>query len=316
MISVIVPVYNAEHTLDTCIESILRQSESDYEIILVNDGSKDGSLSKCCAWRDKDARIKVVDKENGGVSSARNAGLDQSTGEYVCFMDSDDMIMPTYLGKLLNMIVINNAEMAICRMKKREEDDTLTLPTEVYESRELLEMILYGKISIGVCGIMVKASVIKENGLRFAEGYRYSEDLHMLWRLAHYCKKTAYTAERHYVYFDIEGSAMSKFDERRKDSLVLFDDLYEFFAKNRPDFAGEFKKYGISKNRWSFFWQAAVKLPKRDYIALCKEQNAKKYFCDLITYPSLKVSASAFAGLISLYLFRAISLIFAKKYVH
>lgn len=316
MISVIVPVYNTGKALDRCVESILRQVETDYEIILVNDGSTDDSLSKCYAWQDRDARIKVVNKENCGVSSARNAGLDKAVGEYVCFVDSDDMAMPTYLYKLSDMIKSCDADMSICRMKKREEDDTFTAQTEVYESRELLDKLLYGKISIGVCGIMVKTSVIRDNGLRFAEGYRYSEDLHMLWRLAHYCKRTAYTAERHYVYFAVEGSAMSKFDERRKDSLVLFDDLYDFFAGKRPDFAKKFKKYGISKNRWSLFWQAALKLPKKEYIALCKEQNARKYFCDLITYPSLKVCASAFVGMISLTLFRVISLKFAKKYVH
>ena len=316
MISVIVPVYNARKTLDECVNSILKQTYRDFQIILVNDGSTDDSLKKCNEWAKSDSRIFVIDKRNGGVSSARNAGIKAAGGDMICFVDSDDIVLPSFLEKLHALIEQNDADMSICKMAKQADAQVINGKTTVYSSAELLKALLYGKVTIGVCGIMVKSSVIKENGLFFAEGYRYSEDLHMLWRLAHYCKKVAYTPEKHYVYLDVAGSAMSQFGKDRTDSLVLFDDLYEFFLVNRPHFAKKFKKYGISKNRWSLFWHASIKLPKAEYISLCKGQHYRRHFCNLLTYPSLKVSLSSLVGLFSLSVFRLLALKFAKRYVH
>ena len=316
MVSIIVPVYNSESTIDRCVRSIADQDYSDLQIILVNDGSTDKSLEKCLSWKYKDSRILVVDKENGGVSSARNKGLDFVTGEYVGFVDADDMIMPTFVSKLLSMIKEGNADMAICKSKKKETDETGISDTVFYNDKETLNNILYGKISTGVCGLLVKSQIIKSNGLRFAEGYKYSEDLHMVWRLAHYSKVTAFSKERHYVYFETGGSAMATFNKARRDSLKLFDDLYAFFLKNRPDFAKKFVKYGVAKNYWSYAWQAACKLERGKYVEEIKELRIRKYFVRLITYPKATVSLSSLAGVISVLLFRRIAIMFGKKYLH
>ena len=93
-ISVIVPVYNVEQYLPRCVESILAQTYENLEILLVDDGAKDGSGAICDAYARQDERVKVIHKENGGLSSARNAGIDASTGEYLSFVDSDDWIEP------------------------------------------------------------------------------------------------------------------------------------------------------------------------------------------------------------------------------
>ena len=90
VLSVIVPIYNTEKYLNRCVDSIINQTYKDLEVILVNDGSTDGSLAICREYEKKDVRVKVVNKENGGLSSARNAGLDVSSGDYVTFVDSDD----------------------------------------------------------------------------------------------------------------------------------------------------------------------------------------------------------------------------------
>jgi glycosyltransferase involved in cell wall biosynthesis len=97
VVSVIIPVYNVCGYIDECISSICRQSYDDIEIILVDDGSTDGSAEKCNVWLNRDSRVKVIHKTNGGVSSARNAGLDVANGEYVCFLDSDDYIADNLL---------------------------------------------------------------------------------------------------------------------------------------------------------------------------------------------------------------------------
>ena len=315
-VSVIVPIYNSESTIERCVDSIRKQTYSNIEIILINDGSMDKSLQICQNLAKLDSRIVVIDKCNGGVSSARNAGLEVASGEAVCFVDSDDVIMPRFIEKLVGMLQKSQVDMAVCSSKKSLEEPTTEDDVIIYTAEEMLELLLESKISFGVWCILVKKDVITQNDLRFFEGYRYSEDLHMVWRLVHYCRKIAFTEEKNYVYFDITGSAMSKFDERRLDSLELFADLEEFFKLNRPEISQRFSKYAVSKNCWSLFWQAAVKLPKKEFLQLCKNNSARKYFSRLLTYRSIKVSMSSFVGMMSLNAFRVLARTFGKKYCH
>ena len=110
LISVIVPVYNSERSLEYSIKSLIEQTFDNIQIILVNDGSTDNSLELCRQLAEKDSRILVIDKKNGGVSSARNAGLDKSDGEYITFLDADDYACPTMLEHMYNEILKNNAD--------------------------------------------------------------------------------------------------------------------------------------------------------------------------------------------------------------
>ena len=97
LISVVVPVYNAQGYLSDCLESLTRQTHKDLEILVIDDGSKDESAALCRQWEKKDGRIRLIQKENGGVSSARNLGLEQARGEYVAFVDADDWLLPGML---------------------------------------------------------------------------------------------------------------------------------------------------------------------------------------------------------------------------
>ena len=101
MISVIVPVYNIEKYIGKCIQSVLSQTYTDFELLLINDGSKDSSGEICSSWAKKDARIRVISKENEGVSVARNLGIDSAKGEFIFFLDGDDWISPECLEKML-----------------------------------------------------------------------------------------------------------------------------------------------------------------------------------------------------------------------
>ena len=114
MISIIIPIYNSAALLPRCLDSILAQTYRDFTLILVNDGSTDGSGKICDGYAEKDERIRVIHKENGGVSSARNAGLDAADGEYITFIDSDDAIPPGYLETLYMAASGSGADVAIC----------------------------------------------------------------------------------------------------------------------------------------------------------------------------------------------------------
>ena len=116
--SVVVPIYNAEKTLDRCLSSIVTQTYKNLEIILINDGSTDKSLEICKNWQEKDKRIRIICKDNGGVSSARNMGLISSLGEYISFVDSDDTIEKNMIEVLVSNMLKYNADLSIVNYKK------------------------------------------------------------------------------------------------------------------------------------------------------------------------------------------------------
>ena len=122
MISVIVPIYKVEDYLDRCIESIVKQKYRNLEIILVDDGSPDQCGAICERWAAKDRRIKVIHKKNAGLAAARNTGIEESSGEYLCFIDSDDFLEPKMLEKLLKALIMEEAEVAACNFVYEYED--------------------------------------------------------------------------------------------------------------------------------------------------------------------------------------------------
>lgn len=140
MLSVVVPVYNVEETLDRCVRSILAQGVDDIEVILVDDGSSDSSPQRCDSWAGKDSRVKVIHKKNGGLSDARNAGIENSHGEYITFVDSDDFLSDgTYSGVMHDMQ--DNAdcdivEFPVCRICKGGKRIFVRFPEKLYDDIE------------------------------------------------------------------------------------------------------------------------------------------------------------------------------------
>ena len=117
LVSIIVPVYNAEKHISDCLDSLLSQVFKDFEIILVDDGSKDCSGEICDRYAGKDSRVTVIHKENAGVSSARNKGIEQARGKYLVFVDSDDTVQPEYIGTLYKEITREDEDLVICGYK-------------------------------------------------------------------------------------------------------------------------------------------------------------------------------------------------------
>jgi len=124
LISIIVPIYNVEIYLEKCLNSIINQTYKNIEILLINDGSSDNSLRICKKYQKKDKRIVLINKKNGGLSSARNAGIDKASGNYLLFIDSDDYIEIDMIEKLYNNIKSNNADISICNffITKKNKD--------------------------------------------------------------------------------------------------------------------------------------------------------------------------------------------------
>ena len=149
-ISVIVPVYNVKLYLHKCVDSILNQTYQNIEVLLIDDGSTDGSSDICDSYTEKDSRIKVVHKKNGGLSSARNTGLDMATGEYILFVDSDDYIDIEMIRRLYDALVKTGADMGVCNIRMVGVDGLTTFPypENVVRDEEMDEALYLSLIHI------------------------------------------------------------------------------------------------------------------------------------------------------------------------
>ena len=249
LISVIVPVYNVDRYLVRCVDSIINQTYKNLEIILVDDGSTDKSPQICDSYLQKDTRIRVVHKQNGGLSSARNAGLDTATGEYIAFVDSDDYILPEMYEVLFRLIDENNADMAVSSYQKVDEagiplqSKNTNGKDEVLSGDEVLSIGMKD-IDMMACSKLYKSSIFDDiDDIRFPEG-RLHEDEFTTHHILSKCSRIVSTSARMYMYTQRAGSIMGTAEEsfivkRLDDAVYAFKDRYNFFCSmGRKDLAG------------------------------------------------------------------------------
>lgn len=211
-ISIIVPVYNVEKYLQRCVDSILNQDFQDFEVILVDDGSTDCCSEICEKYREKDDRVVVLHKENGGLSSARNAGLNIARGEYIGFVDSDDWISPTMYAELYQICDKENLEMAICGVKlcfDDEKNDNIYYKSEknkiMSRKQALKELFLYSTFGEEAWNKLYKRCLFEK--LRYPEG-KIHEDTFCICEILGQCMKIGYISEVGYNYYQRENSIM------------------------------------------------------------------------------------------------------------
>ena len=208
LVSIIVPIYKVEKYLDKCIESIVGQTYKNLEIILVDDGSPDNCPAMCDLWAQKDGRIKVIHKPNGGLSSARNAGLDISCGNFVMFVDSDDWIDESTVQSLLS--IGEDADIIMCGFSVEYEDGTTfqeNSGNKRLEGSDILGEFILDNIRPEACGKLYRLDLFSET--RFDETIKYAEDLDMNYRLMKKASKFISTDEGFYHYIRRAGSITS-----------------------------------------------------------------------------------------------------------
>lgn len=236
LISIIVPIYNSSKVIQRCIDSILMQSYKNWELILINDGSVDNSLAICSMYKKANSNIYIIDKENGGVSSARNAGLALSKGEYICFVDSDDSLSPSYLSCLMQSIECNNADLAICGMNIISSGCTKKMiPASAhiegkieianFVQRHYLEWMISSP-----CGKLYKRKHMPLYG--FEKKISLGEDLKFNIEYFSRIKSLEIQASALYNYFDTEGSLTKSYKPEHLDSIIDIYDLTKKFIEN------------------------------------------------------------------------------------
>lgn len=201
-VSIIVPVYKAEKYLHRCVDSILAQTFTDWECILVDDGSPDGSGAICDEYAAKDYRIQVIHKENGGVSSARQSGMDAAIGEYVIHADPDDWIEPEMLYEMFSEAISNDYDLVICDFYYdygHSFNLELQRPSAL-NSRALLLDLLEDRLHASCWNKLVRRSLFLKYQIRFPEGFSLYEDMYLITSLLLHEVKISYINKAYYHY--------------------------------------------------------------------------------------------------------------------
>ena len=233
MISIIVPIYNVEKYLKCCLDSVLAQTFQAWEAVLVDDGSKDACGKICDDYAAMDSRFRVIHKENGGLTSARNAGLSVAQGDWIMHLDGDDWIAPDMLQQMYDRAVSTGADVVIGDLmfsySNREEqyfaanwDDNKTASMNRYIT----------SVWTCLCSTMAKYSLYEEYHLRSPEGVSYCEDFHLMVRLCYYAKKVVNVHRPFYYYRQREGSLLHNPKKKvEADEQKIYLDIIRFFKK-------------------------------------------------------------------------------------
>lgn len=269
LVSIIVPIYNVEKYLDRCINSLVNQTYKNIEIILVDDGSPDKSGKICDMWSAKDSRIKVIHKKNGGLSDARNVGIEKAKGKYISLVDSDDYVHVKFIEILYSLCVENNSDLAMCGnyTTSKEEDwkSEITDYTKrtincrkALEDRKIPYCVAWNKL--------YKSEILKK--IKYPKG-KIHEDVAVIYEILYISKSMAITDAKLYYYYENHNSIMRKeYSRKRLDILDVLNNAYNSF-KDR----GEIK---IANNILNDYIDAILEQYKNVSIYSCSEKKSIK----------------------------------------
>ena len=297
-VSVIVPVYNVAEYVEGCLNSLMAQTEKDIEIICVDDGSTDSSGQIVDETARKDKRIKVIHQKNGGLSAARNTGLDQAIGEYVSFCDSDDYFHPEFFEKFIEIMTKTKADVVCGQIVSTHQKYPIPFkPLDEKKARLIIvdnpfeTFLKKSMIATGVCRHLYRRSAIKN--LRFIEGI-YFEDVPFMTVLMNQVRKVVVTDYKvHYYYSNPHSIMRTSFNEAKIMSYVhLIRYLNEYMQKENPACREDVRRYVLNRRFKMMVNQAVRKqknIEKRKILFdLIQSETQKLYRENIISYEGLK----------------------------
>lgn len=254
-ISIIMPVYNVEKYIAKSIKSLINQTYKDFELILINDETKDKSIEIALdLLKNTNIKYKVIDQKNSGVSAARNNGIENSIGDYIYFLDSDDYVSDTFLEKFYDKFKETNADIVYCDYKHIDENETILLDssTDVSEKpsdgQDMALRFLKDEFSIWIGSGIYKAELIKNNNLKFDSNRRYAEDIVFISKALLYSKRIVGINEKLAYYLRREGAVTKSVSEKHLDCYYSFKDLLKFVEvnfENEKNIINVLKEYKI-----------------------------------------------------------------------
>lgn len=275
-ISVIVPVYNVEQYLERCVDSIISQTYTNLEIILVNDGSTDNSGKLCDELAKKDERIRVIHKENGGLSDARNRGIDEAESDLVGFIDSDDYIDSDMYEVLLKNLNDTDANLSMCALydvyNNTPEAQVTNKETWKLSSEQAIKMVMEAKIlSVTAVNKLYRKSLFTD--LKFEVG-KIAEDAFIMIKLLDKCEKIVATNEKKYYYVHRENSITTqKFSTKFLNVIEAYEQNSNIISEKYP----KLKDVAQTRMNWAYFYVL-------DRLLLDDNYNDKELENKLISY--------------------------------
>ncbi|MGE4513601.1 MAG: glycosyltransferase family 2 protein [Chryseobacterium sp.] len=278
-ISIIIPVYNVEQYLAKCLDSVIRQTYQNIEILVVNDGSTDNSAQIITDYARKyPNKIKSFHKENGGLSDARNFGIDRATGDYIGFVDSDDYITPNMYEDMVGLAEKHNAEMVICNIQKVNQKGKIVQKlTQVPNMPEKIDLeknfSVFSDISYFACNKLFRKTLFNEK--RFKRNVHF-EDIQLIPQLLLMCKTIAQTQDFHYQYLERSDSITKTHTEKGLDIFKAIEDVKEFFNKTTyADRKKELENFLIFEGIYSFI--AYLAFVKDDDVFYRMSENLEQF---------------------------------------
>ena len=309
LVSIIVPVYKAERWLHHCVDSILVQTMGDFELLLIDDGSPDRSGEICDEYAAKDSRVRVFHKENGGVSSARNMGLENAYGEWISFVDADDFVEENYITELLDSVK-NDESLVVSGLKKEKNGiviDCVEFSNEVIDKSKI--EVLFGERKIFEYGYpfskLYRADILQDNNIRFNQDVHYAEDLLFLLEYLLHIDNIVFCDKCNYIY-KVDNSVLSQ-------RFNSFESEYCFFSEYSRLNKEIASKYGFIKTKESLRY-GALALMRSLYSLYQNEQYDRDKRITILK--QIKLEYKSFIKLYylpNLSLFKLVKILFLKS---
>ena len=297
LVSVVVPIYNVEKFLNRCLESIVNQSYNNIEIILVDDGSPDNCPQMCEDWVKKDSRIKAIHKENGGLGEARNTGMKAASGDYFCFIDSDDYVDRAMIEECVSVAMENKADAVFFGGDYITPDGKVVgvrnpnPPKNVFSGAEVKEILLpmaltpnaatgeNWHLSLSACCGLFSSEIIKKHGWHFvSERQIIAEDYYSVCELYQYFQTVCIVGKPFYHYIQNENSLTHTYREDRYEKICYFAE--EMFKLSKNIGCGEILELSIKTVFLRFVMGALKQIAAAPDSFKVKYRNLKSVICD------------------------------------
>lgn len=303
MISIIVPVYNVEKYIVNCLKSIVNQDYADFELLLVNDGSTDDTEKVIKNYlADKKINWEIINKENGGQSSAKNLGFYKSKGEYVVFMDSDDVVTNDFLSSLLKPFQNNTIDFSFCNfkyVKKQTIEIDKNNKSILFNRKELIDSFLRRKINFVLPSMMFSRDFLERNNIYSNENIRFSEDQMFIWDAILHSNNSVYLNKTMYGYFLREKSIMTSSPYEK--ILKGYDEFVLFSNRVLQEYPNDSQVIKMIVPRWSLgaIYSGANLLGKDEFNSLYNRMNTRRVLWKIINIRDLNSYLLAFVAWLS-----------------
>lgn len=299
-ISVVVPIYGVEEYVEVSLRSIFEQEFNDFEIIIVNDGTKDNSMNIVNnVVKDYKIDYKIINQQNSGLPSARNTGLKNATGKYICFIDSDDVLDRNYLNNHYRLLESTDIKISFCDFEETHLDNRLGNKIDftsykIYNRDTLLDQFVKRRIKIHCCSLVIDREFLIANNFYFNEGLRYGEDVEFMWNVLPSQNKIGRINAPLYKYLQREGSLMSKQDISNVKRMV---DALEVVIKNQssnyPELVTTFNNV-VPRVMLGGVNSFTIQSDSFDtFIKLLEMLNFKRNYKKLLNFPDMRVKLLA-----------------------